>query len=229
MNKILVVVAHSDDETLGMGATIARHIDEGDEVRLIVMTNGVGARNEISIEENELNNTNIKKRRDALNKAATILGISQIYPFEFPDNQMDSVPLLDIVKTIESVLAKYPAETIYTHSSCDLNIDHAITHSAVITACRPQPKSSIKKILTFEVRSATEWQASSKAQFIPNYFIDITHFFEKKVDALNCYYEELREFPHSRSIKAIEAQAISRGTSIGLAYAEAYYLERLIE
>jgi N-acetylglucosamine malate deacetylase 1 len=228
MNKILVVVAHSDDEALGMGATIARHNAQGDEIRLIVMTNGVSARKKTA-QENELNSINIEKRRNSLEKSASILGISQIYSFEFPDNQMDNIPLLEIVKTIESVLEEYSAETIYTHSSSDLNIDHVITHKAVITACRPQPKSSIKKILTFEVRSSTEWQASSQAQFIPNYFIDITTFFKQKVDALNCYSEELRQFPHSRSIKAIEAQAISRGASVGMAYAEAYYLERFIE
>ncbi|MEW6989353.1 PIG-L deacetylase family protein [Colwelliaceae bacterium 6441] len=227
MNKVLVVVAHSDDETLGMGATIARHYAQGDEVRLIVMTNGVSARKNIP-EDIKTNQDDAKTRRNSLKQVANILGISQIYQFELPDNQMDNVPLLKVVQTIESVIEAYPAEIIYTHSSTDLNIDHSITHQAVITACRPQPQSSVKKIFSFEVRSATEWQASSKQQFIANYFTDVTDFMDKKIQALNCYPEELREFPHSRSIEAIQAHAITRGTSVGIAKAEAFYVERII-
>jgi LmbE family N-acetylglucosaminyl deacetylase len=227
MNKVLVVVAHSDDETLGMGATIARHSEQGDEVRLIVMTNGVSARKAPS-KKDALSGNDAEIRRNSLEKVAEILAINQIYQFEFPDNQMDSVTLLEIAQTIESVIKNYPADTIYTHSSCDLNIDHAITHKAVMTACRPQPHSSVKKIFSFEVRSATEWQASSKQQFIANYFIDITNYMDKKIQALHCYSQELRKFPHTRSIEAIQAQAITRGTSVGVAKAEAFYVERMI-
>jgi len=222
MTNILIVVAHSDDETIGMGATIARHTAQGDNVHLLIMSDGIGSR---GLEQQQIE---VEIRELSLKKAVKVLGINKVYNHNFPDNKMDSVPLLSITQAIESVLNGFPAEMIYTHSSHDLNIDHVITHQAVMTACRPQPNSTIKSILTFEVRSSTEWQASSNNQFTANYFIDVSCYFNKKIAALTCYQQEIRPFPHSRSIKAIEAQAISRGCSIGVEYAEAFYLERLI-
>lgn len=225
MNKILVIAAHSDDETLGMGATIARHVANKDEVRLITMTDGVSARET----PNHGNSPHDSERLTSLQQAAKTLGISKVYSFNFPDNKMDSVALLDVIKVIEGVISKYSPSIIYTHSSCDLNIDHLTTHKAVMTACRPQPSSSVKSIFCFEVRSATEWQPNSMAQFTPNYFVDITDFIEIKMTALDCYKQELREYPHSRSKKAIEAHAISRGTSVGYSYAEAFFIERMLQ
>jgi LmbE family N-acetylglucosaminyl deacetylase len=232
MNKVLVVVAHGDDETIGMGATIARHVALGDQVKLVIMTNGVGAR---VAERNSSNLVNIesvdnaeKIRQLSVINATKTLGIDKTYSFDFPDNQMDTVSLLSITQAIESVIVSYEPNIIYTHSSADLNIDHVITHRAVMTACRPQPNSSVQTILSFEVRSATEWQPSSLIPFIPNYFVNITCFIDVKLKALACYEEEMRKFPHSRSLQAIKTQAVSRGASVGVEFAEAFYIERML-
>lgn len=219
MNKILVIVAHADDEAIGMGGTIAKHAQNGDQINLITLTNGVGSREEAASKDIEL-------RQKSLKQAMKILGVTHHFGFDFPDNQLDCIPLLEIVKKIESVLFSYQPNMVYTHFYHDLNIDHQIAHRATMTACRPIPTSSIQSILSFPVRSSSEWQSASIAQANPNYFVDITGFESLKNQALLAYQQELRDFPHSRSLKAIEAQQIECGARIGVSAAEAFYLER---
>ncbi|AAZ18520.1 putative LmbE-like protein [Psychrobacter arcticus 273-4] len=222
MSKIiLVVAAHTDDEAMGCGGTIARHIAEGDEVHLLFMTDGVGSR-EVLAEE-------VIDRSSAAQQAAKILGVSSFTNLSFPDNRMDSVALLDIVKEVEVKISEIKPEIIYTHHIGDLNIDHQVTHKAVMTACRPQPGFSVKTIYAFEVLSSTEWQTSNSALFIPNVFIDITDYLPVKMDASKAYYNEMREVPHSRSLQHIELLARHRGYTVGVHAAEAFMLVREIK
>jgi len=218
-NKILVVAAHSDDEVLGCGGTIAKHIHNGDSVTVMFMTDGVSSRKLSSDSEG---------RVDASKHAMDVLGVNDIRQVNFPDNKMDSVPLLNIVKEIETVINELEPNIIYTHFAHDLNIDHQVTHSAVMTACRPQAWSSVKKILSFEVLSSTEWNSPSRSAFTPHYIVDISLYWELKLSALKCYDQEMREFPHSRSYKTLEALATLRGSTNGVAMAEAFYVERII-
>ena len=146
---------------------------------------------------------------------------------DYPDNRMDSVDLLGIVKTVENVVDKIKPNIVITHHSGDLNIDHRIVHQAVLTASRPQPGCSIKSILSFEVPSGTEWQSPVIGQtFIPNWFEDITETKEIKIAALNEYSSEMREWPHARSLKAVESLIKWRGASVGYEAAEAFMLIR---
>jgi LmbE family N-acetylglucosaminyl deacetylase len=222
MNSVLVIAAHADDESLGCAGTIAKHIAQGDNVEVIFMTNGVGARYSSS-------DRDAMMRASALEQAMTVLGVKDYQCFDFPDNQMDSVPLLGIIKTIERVINKVLPNIIYTHFAHDLNIDHQITHQAVMTACRPIKGSSVKKIFSFEVLSSTEWNSPSQPAFVPQYIVNIDDFWDKKRQALQCYHEELRPFPHSRSLECIEAQAVLRGANYGFKKAEAFHIERILE
>ena len=219
MSKIvLVVAAHADDEVLGCGGTIAKHAISGDKVYVVFMTNGVGSRN-AKIDE-------IKHRKKASEEAAKILGVSLTKQFDFPDNKMDTVALLDVIQSIEEVISKLQPEIIYTHHIGDLNIDHQITHKAVITACRPQPNFCVKEIYAFEVLSSTEWQTPEIEPFCPNVFIDITNYINIKKQVLEAYSKEMRQPPHSRSIdNALRLNAL-RGSSVGVDYAEAFMLLR---
>ena len=220
-NIVLIVAAHPDDEVLGCGGTIAKHINKGDKVHVVFMTNGVGSRNTSSKE--------IQERQQAAKNAANILGVSSTQQFDFPDNKMDTVALLDVVQLIEEVIGKLQPEIIYTHHAGDLNIDHQITHKAVITACRPQPDFCVKEIYAFEVLSSTEWQAPGVEEFCPNMFIDITDYIDIKKQVLKVYSAEMHQTPHSRSIdNAIRLNAV-RGNSIGVDYAEAFVLIRMIQ
>ena len=140
---------------------------------------------------------------------------------------MDSIDLLYVIKTIENYIEKIKPDVVVTHHSGDLNIDHQIVHKAVMTACRPQPGCTVKRILSFEVPSSTEWQSTTiNNSFIPNWFEDISDTLNLKLKALEAYKSEMREWPHARSIKAIEHLAKWRGATVGFEAAEAFMLIR---
>ena len=222
--KVLVVAAHPDDEALGCGGTIARHVSMGDEVALACITDGVGAR---GIVEGAW-----AKRQRAMTFSCGALGIKQVHhlgALANLDNRMDGVPLLEHVQKLEPIIAKVAPAVIYTHHGGDLNIDHRITHQAVMTACRPMPGSSVKAIYAFEVPSSTEWASETEQAFRPNHFVDITATLDKKIKALEAYAEEMRPFPHPRSVEAVKALAAWRGASVGLMAAEALMTLRRIE
>lgn len=222
MSNVLVIAAHADDEALGCAGTIAKHVEHGDQVTVVFMTNGVSSRLTYK-------NADEDRRTGSAEKAMKILGVSDVHQYSFPDNKMDSLPLLDIVKVIESILSRVKPTTVYTHFAHDLNIDHKVTHTAVMTACRPQLSSSVKKILSFEVLSSTEWNSPSQNIFIPQYIVNITDFWDKKLAVLQCYHDEMRDFPHSRSYKCVEALATLRGATNGFNKGEAFFVERILD
>lgn len=222
-NRILIIVAHPDDEALGCSGTIAKHTNANDQVDIIYMSNGVSSRGDINIKSAS------NLRVQAALKSCEILKTNKPVFLDFPDNKMDSIPLLDIVQKLEDHVSKINPNIVYTHHAYDLNIDHRITHQAVLTACRPQPNFSVKEIYSFEVLSSTEWASSSiQKAFVPSKFVDISKTFNQKMTSLNCYSDEMREFPHSRSIDSLTALSILRGSSVGVSYAEAFQVERII-
>lgn len=218
---VLVVVAHADDEVLGCGGAIARHIALGDSVHVIYMADGVGSR--VGFRERD-----VCDRGRARDEALAILGVNSWNTLNLPDNRMDSLPLLDIVQLIEPIIARIRPTKVYTHHWGDLNIDHRLTHQAVMTACRPLPSCSVCEILVFEVVSSTEWYSSIEAPFTPNCYIDISSYLEKKCQALMAYSLEMRPEPHSRSLGHIASLARHRGYSVGLEAAEAFFIVRSI-
>ena len=218
MHKVLIFVAHPDDEVLGCGATIAKHIDNSDMVQIVFLSDGFSSRND---DENRDSNAQ---------KASKVLACQNPIFLNYPDNQLNTVPLLDIVKKIETIVSDFQPNIIYTHYFGDLNIDHQITHKAVITACRPQPNFCVKEIYSFEVLSATHWQSPSMSNaFNPNYFVDVSDFIKQKIKALQCYDNEMRDYPHARSYEAVVSLSSFRGGSVGVNNAEAFVIERLIK
>ncbi len=222
-NKVLVIVAHTDDETLGLGGTISRHVKNGDEVYALSMTDGVGARDKPS-------KINADHRANSAEEASIALGFKWLAPGGFPDNSMDSISLLKIIKFIEYAKHKIKPTIIYTHSAADLNIDHRIVCEATLTAFRPEPNDIWHEIRTFEVPSSTDFgHKSITNSFNPNLYIDITSFWNNKLNALNAYSAEIRSAPHSRSMNGVENLAKCRGNQVGLNYAEAFEVIRKIE
>jgi LmbE family N-acetylglucosaminyl deacetylase len=218
--NILIVAAHPDDEILGAGATIARHAKAGDKVTTLILATGLDSRGEASVNAH-------RKLRAQADKAAGIVGTSELHCASFPDNRMDTVALLDVVKAVEDIAGRANPEIIYTHCARDLNVDHEVTARAVATCFRPQPNAHAKRILAFDVPSATDWNPSA-APFAPTTFIDATNTLETKLRAMACYEGELRPFPHARSLEAIRARAVAWGTHVGLAAAEPFELLREI-
>ena len=220
--SILVIAAHPDDEVLGCGATIARHAAAGEDVHIIFVSDGETSRGEIDPSA-------ISAREAMARKAAQVLGARPPVFLGFPDNQLDTVPLLDIAKAIEGATRDLTPRRIYTHHSGDLNVDHVQVARACLTAFRPQAGAhTVEDILSFEVLSSTHWNEPS-ASFIPNVFISVEGFEEAKIAALEVYASEMREWPHARSLQSARHLMAMRGAVIGQPAAEAFTLLRRIE
>lgn len=218
--KILIVAAHPDDEILGCGATVAKLIKQGYDAYTLILSGGKTSRGEIDEKE-------ILVLKDEMNKANDIIGIKKVYQLNFPDNAFDSIALLEIVKEIEKIKNEIKPEIIFTHHIGDMNIDHQITHKAVLTATRPMEDECVKTIYSMEVPSSTEWNSfDSKTVFIPNIFFEIEETIEVKIQAMAKYSSELREYPHPRSLKHIKELAKVNGTKVGLNYSENFMLVR---
>ena len=220
MTSVLVVAAHPDDEALGCGGTIARHVAAGDEVSCVFLADGATSRN---------SREDVSAREQQARCAANVLGIGELYFAHFADNRMDAVALLDVVQTIEEIIAQLTPEIVYTHHGGDLNVDHRITHQAVLTACRPQPNHPVRAVYGFEIPSSTEWAPpGSLPVFTPMRFVDISAHLTQKREALECYADEMRPWPHARSYEAVEALCRVRGASVGVKAAEAFTVIREI-
>lgn len=224
--SILVLCAHPDDEVLGCGGTIAKFSNKGYVVHVAFLADGVSSRSNFL----SSNSLELEQRRNATKVACSILGINSISFENYPDNRLDTIPLLSIVQIIEALIFKHKPEIVLTHHAGDLNIDHRRVYDAAATACRPQKEHPVKTFLSFEVASSTEWQIPfGQPAFIPNWFVDVTDTFDKKVLALEAYSVEMREWPHPRSIKGIKSLGNWRGATVGVNFAEAFMLGRRIE
>ena len=228
-NRTLVVAAHPDDEVLGCGGMIARIVAEGGIVQTIFLADGESSRYlESKIGSQEVVEK-IRARRAAANSAATILGSLPPKFFDLPDNRLDTIPTLDIIKIIEYEIAKFQPFRIITHFSGDLNLDHQKVNEAVLVATRPQGISCVAEVICFELPSSTEWRPPDSGQnFSPNLFVNVERFANQKIRALAEYESEMRDFPHPRSKEAIEALMKWRGATSNLPLAEAFVFSRCI-
>ncbi|MBE5912911.1 MAG: PIG-L family deacetylase [Pseudobutyrivibrio ruminis] len=226
MKKVLVVAAHPDDELLGLGGTIRKLVNEGIEAHAVIMAEGITSRSDTRSDADK--NALVELQRDA--KAASLeVGYSSIEFCGLPDNRMDEMDLLDIIKIVSKYVDKYQPDTIFTHHHGDLNIDHRLTCEAVLTACRPVGEYSVKRIYTFETPSSTEWNYNYSEPFCPNVFFDVTDTLEAKVRGMACYRSESTVYPHPRSPEALRALGKYRGSNVGCELAEGFMLLREVK
>lgn len=217
--KVLVIAAHPDDEILGCGGTIARHTEKGDEVYVLIVSEGVSAQ----YEDRE---KFLRLRKDACLKAVEYLGVKEVFFDEFPDGKLDSVPQLKINKKIEGVIAKVNPQRVYTHHWGDLHKDHSVVYESTIVAAR----KGVKEILCYEILGTTNKKNSDlRLAFNPNYYVNITEYLNKKLKALSFYTTEVKSFPNPLSKEAIEVLAKHRGVESGLNAAEAFVCIKKIE
>lgn len=228
MKTALVVAAHPDDEVLGCGGTIARMADEGWQVHVLILAEGATSRS--ALRDRQAHAGSLSELEASARRAGAILGAASVQLESFPDNRMDGVELLDVVKRIETELDRVKPARVLTHHIGDVNIDHTVVHQAAAAACRPVPGACVRELLYFEVASSSEWRPThSLPAFQPNLFVDIGSTLERKMKALEAYASEMREFPHARSTRALECLARWRGASIGCEAAEAFEIGRRIE
>ncbi|WP_343695600.1 PIG-L family deacetylase [Flavobacterium sp.] len=227
--KIMIVVAHPDDELLGLGATFHKLIKEYNvQTHVVILGEGITSRSDtrdVNVWEKELS-----IHRENIKKAQLAIGYHSTSIYDFPDNRFDSVALLDIVKTIEKEKSLFNPDVIFTHHGGDVNIDHQRTFESVITSCRPMKNEKVKVIITFETPSGTEWRSSTDPRhFLPNLFFSVSEEdINAKIKGMESYEFERREYPHPRSPEALRIQAQRWGIVIGNNFAEAFCLVRSI-
>ncbi len=231
--NVLVIVAHPDDEVLGMGGTILKHSKKGDKVTVAYLTTGITSRRSTNYKSNskyeitKKQENNLKKQilelQNDAKKVCNLLKVKKVKFYDFPDNELDTISLLKIIKTVEELIIKVKPERVYTSHFGDLNVDHRIVYESVLTAIRPS-EIKVKELLCFELLSSTEWSFSYN--FKPNYFINIEGELQKKISAMKLYKNEIRKYPHPRSIESIKHTAGKWGTVSGFNAAEAFQLIR---
>lgn len=225
--NILVIAAHPDDEVLGCGGTIARLSNEGHTVDILILGEGVTSRHANPADADQAELDTLHAQAVEIGKG---LGAKEVSLAKLPDNQFDTIAILDIVKIIEQHIERIQPEVVYTQHGGDLNIDHVCTFRAVLTATRPMEGSPIKKVLAYRVASSTEWAFDQfEPQFRPTVFSDISTTLDKKIAAMESYEGEARAFPHPRSAQALQAEAQYFGSIAGLKAAEAFHVVREIQ
>lgn len=223
----MVVAAHPDDEVLGCGGTMAKAIDRGAKVAVCFLGEGISARFPFGEYDSEEFRKQSATRIEGAKMALNYLGVSDItFNFERKACQFDTIPLITLVKEIESHIERLRPTILFTHHLCDVNVDHGITYKAVETACRATGKYNPKEIYTFEIVCSSHWGFQSTFQ--PNTFVDISDTWEKKLNAWHHYKGENKRFPFPRSDTGLETLSQFRGMAVGLPKVEAFQLVRKI-
>ena len=221
MSRVLVLAAHPDDEVLGMGGTIAVHVDRGDEVRIVVVTDGS------STQYPGDDATRKQKEAEAL-RAAQELGVTDYVHLDLPDMKLDTLPHVEVNRIVEAQIRDFAPARLYTPHP-DVNLDHRALFDSVAVATRPTPEQGVRRLYTYAPTSSTEWTPAPLNWFVPNWFVDIGSTVERKVAAFAHYETERREYPHPRSDRAIRAAAEFYGASCGCEHAEPFVLIRGVE
>ncbi|HOP95777.1 MAG TPA: PIG-L family deacetylase [Dictyoglomaceae bacterium] len=219
-SRFLVIAPHADDEILGVGGTIARLIDEGWDSYILICTKGYPP---------DFDEDVVKKIREEAKLAHKYLGVKETVFLDFPAANLDGVFYKELNKSLLQILENIKPDIIFIPFNSDLHIDHQKIFSSSLVASRPGNSFTPKKIYTYETLSETNWNAPYlTTNFAPNVFVDISHYLDKKIEAITFYKSQLKEFPHERSIEAIRALAMLRGSTINTNAAEAFVLIREI-
>lgn len=225
MKRVLVIAAHPDDEIYGMGGTIAKLSDEGNEIHLLIITDGSTAQYRNSEDIDFI----ISKKKIETEKSSKKVGISAIHYGNLPDMRLDKTEHIEVNKVIEDLIQEIKPDTVFTHFWGDVNLDHRCVYQSTVVATRPTFGQSVKEVFCYSVPSSTEWQPNPQDAFMPNYFVDITEYTEQKNAAISAYETELRDFPHPRSVEAVCIQDKAAGLRCGIYAAEEFILLRKIE
>ena len=218
--NVLVIAPHMDDEVLGLGGTISRHVDAGDRVLVCVVANrAYGHKYDESL---------IAQERDATCRAKKVLGYQDVRFLELPDERLDAV-LQDIIIPLEDVYRETHPQTVYVNHGGDNNQDHQAVFRAAMVVCRPYGDNKLNSLYAYEVPSSTDQAAPLPSNaFLPNRYVDISAHLERKLSALSCYEREMRSFPHPRSMEGVTVYAKKRGSESGVDAAEAFVVLREI-
>jgi LmbE family N-acetylglucosaminyl deacetylase len=219
--NVVVFAAHPDDEVLGMGGTIAVHADRGDAVTVVCLTDGSSTQ--------YAGNVALQKQKNAeAQAAARILGVDDYVHLDLPDMRLDTLAHVDLNQVVDQHLRERAPEVVYT-AHPDVNLDHRMLFDSVTVGTRPTPGQPVRRLLTYAPTSSTEWTPAATNWFVPNWFVDVTATFPRKLEAFACFETEQRPYPHPRNERALQAHAQFHGASVGCEYAEPFMLVRGLE
>lgn len=222
MKNVIVISAHPDDETLGAGGTLLKHLENGDKVFWLIATN--------IFEDQGFDKERVESRQREIEKVSTAFGFEQVFLLDYPTMTLSSSSLIKMVPEISNIFNKVQPEVIYCLNRSDAHSDHRVLFDAVMACTKSFRYPFIKKVLLYECLSETEFApAVHEKVFIPNYFVDISDYFKKKIEIMKIFDSELGEHPFPRSERNIEALATYRGATAGVEYAEAFQAIKIIE
>ena len=222
MRKVLIVSAHPDDETFGAGGTLLRHKENGDEIFWLIVTN--------IFEDQGFSEERVKQRRDEIANVAHLFDFDGIYKLDYPTTSLSSTSLIKMIPEISKIFQEVKPEIVYTLNRSDVHSDHRIVFDAVMACTKSFRSPFVKQLLMYECISETEFApALAEKVFIPNYFVDITHYLHKKLEIIRVFESELGEHPFPRSIENVKSIAHFRGASAGVQYAEAFQVLKFID
>lgn len=222
MRKVIVISAHPDDEVIGAGGALLKHIANGDEVYWLITTN--------VFESYGFSNERVESRKMEIEKVGEMVGITKIFKLPYPTMHLSSSSLIKMVPEISAIFSEVQPEIIYCLNRSDAHSDHRITFDAVMACTKSFRYPFIKQVLMYECISETEFAPMlTEKVFMPNYYIDISDFFQRKIELMKIYESEIGEHPFPRSMRNIEALATFRGASVGVEYAEAFQLLKYID
>ena len=216
--RTIVVAPHPDDETLGVGGTLLRRKSEGASLAWLIVTS-------ISVESG-WSSEKVKQRADEIHRITQLYGFDEVYSLNFQTTRLDTIPMGDVVEAVSEVVKKFKPEEVFVPHPGDVHTDHHVVFDAVSASTKWFRFPSVKRILAYETLSETDFGLAIGQAFCPNVFVDIEHFFSKKLQAMDIYSSEMGEFPFPRSHKAIQALATLRGSASGFKAAEAFELFR---
>jgi LmbE family N-acetylglucosaminyl deacetylase len=216
--KVVAVVApHPDDETLGCGGTLLKHLSQGDHVHWIIFT-GISTEQGFSEER-------VRSRNDEIARVAAAYGFAGTHRLDFPTMQLDRLPMADLIGALSPVVSRLGVHTLYIPYRNDAHSDHAAVFDACAACTKTFRYPSIRSVRAYETLSETEYGIKPEdAGFRPNLFVDVTGFIERKLSIMSMYAGEMAPFPFPRSDVALRAQAQLRGSQCGAHAAEAFML-----
>lgn len=212
--RVLVIAAHPDDEVLGCGGTIALHTRRGDIVHSIIAAEGESLR---------YGDVGAVGQQQDTDRAREILGMEKIHHLGFEDQQLDTVPLTEIITAVERVVRDLQPQIVYTQWGGDVNRDHQLLFKAQLVATRPT-ETHVKRILAFDTASSTEW--AYPRDFVPDTWVDISLTLDQKIEAMACYGSEVRKSPHPRSLEGLRNKALAYGHQVCGGPSEAFMTVR---
>lgn len=212
--RVLVISAHPDDETIGAGGALLRHVADGDEVHWCIVTQPHSP----AWPESAMETAN--RQIDAVSSA---YGMKSVHRLGFPTVQLNTVPYNELSKAIQNVIDEIEPEVVYLPPGSDLNLDHRIVSECGLVATRPLPGCPVKEVLAYEISTTSRYWDTP---FVPNIYVDIGPYLKRKIESMRLFDAEVMAWPHPRSPEGLEVLAKERGMAVGVEAAECFQLIR---